>query len=179
MMKNGASLCEETIKKLHETFPSFELVGIEIDFNEDLFKSENDYELVGYIDIIIKHNGKYILIDWKTCSWGWDARKKNNKWKTYQLTLYKHIYSLQNNIDIDKIETYFGLIKRTAPKDRIEIFEVKIGQKKINNSLKVLDNMIYNIDHNNFPKNKTSCEWCTYSNSEFCDGKSDREIYYG
>ena len=37
-----------------------------------------DYKFKGYIDAVVKTSkmGNIILVDWKTCSWGWDARKK-------------------------------------------------------------------------------------------------------
>ena len=30
----------------------------------------------GFIDLVVKTpDGKYHIIDWKTCSWGWDAQR--------------------------------------------------------------------------------------------------------
>ena len=44
----------------------------------DIFADE-DIKLKGFIDLVIKtEDGKYHVIDWKTCSWGWDARRKSD-----------------------------------------------------------------------------------------------------
>ena len=62
-----------------------------------------DYLFKGYVDLIIKEGDNYHIIDWKTCSWGWNARKKADKMIVYQLILYKHFFknkeviSLENN----------------------------------------------------------------------------------
>lgn len=172
MAKVGANLCKLTIEALENIFPGYELISVEQTFIEPIIEFEaNDYEFKGIIDIIIKHNDLYHILDFKNCLWGWNARKKNNTMTTYQLTYYKHYFCLQTNIDLDKVKTYFCLIKRTPTKDNIEIFEVKVGEKKIKNSLKVLNNMLYNIEKKNFPKNKLNCKWCDYYHTQYCDSK--------
>ena len=66
------------------------------------------------------------IFDWKTCSWGWDARRKADKMTTYQLTLYKHFYVQKMGLDPAEVETHFALLKRTANKNRVEFFRVTI-----------------------------------------------------
>ena len=97
------------------------------------------------------------MIDWKTCSWGWDARKKSDKMITYQLTFYKYYFALKHNIDPSMVETHFGLVKRTAKKNNVELFKVTSGPKKTENAIKFLNKALYNIDKNIFIKNKLSC----------------------
>ena len=50
---------------------------------------------------------------------------------TYQLTFYKHFWAKKHKVDPKKIETYFALLKRTATKNRVEIFRVTSGPKKL------------------------------------------------
>ena len=38
-------------------------------------------------------DGRYHIIDWKTCSWGWDAKKRSDKILAYQLVFYKHFFA--------------------------------------------------------------------------------------
>ena len=98
MRLQGDKLTEYIIPGLQKTFGSFELFGVE----EKLYESivDCDYEFKGFIDLIIKtKDNKYHIIDWKTCSWGWDSRKKTDKMITYQLTLYKHFWCIKHNID--------------------------------------------------------------------------------
>ena len=120
-------------------------------------------------DLILKTpDGKHHIIDWKTCSWGWDAKKRSDRLVTYQLTLYKNFYSLKYNIDIKDIETHFALLKRTAKKDNVEIFRVTSGPRKTKNALNLLLNAIYNISNKRFFKNRLACTKCEFNKTEHC-----------
>lgn len=180
MMRKGAYLSNLAVKKLYEKFKEFDIIGIEYEIKEDIvdFKTKQDFVFKGIIDLIIKDkNEKYYIIDWKSTSWGWLPQKKTNKMITYQLTYYKYFYTLQNNIVLKDVNTYFALIKRTAfkknntiPKENvIEFINVSTGTRKIKNSLNLLSNTLYNIENENFVKNKLSCENCEYYRKG-CDG---------
>jgi ATP-dependent exoDNAse (exonuclease V) beta subunit len=130
---------------------------------------DEDYKFKGYIDAVIKTpDGKYHIIDWKSCSWGWDARKRSDPMVTYQLTLYKIFYAQKHKIELDKIETYFALLKRTAKKDKVEIFRVTSGNKKMQNAKGVLSKAIFNIKKENFIKDRRSCAKCDFCKTEHC-----------
>ena len=123
----------------------------------------------GYIDLVLKlPDEKYIILDWKTCSWGWDSRKKANKMITYQLTFYKHFFAKKHNVDLKNIETHFALLKRTAKKNKVEIFKVTSGKKKIQNALNFLSKALYNISNKNYVKNRMSCTYCQFRKSAHC-----------
>ena len=156
MMNKGESLCLASIKQLHIDFPGFKVISAEGKLIEPIKEYVSKlFEFKGYIDLIlVTPDEQIIILDWKTTSWGWDVKKKSDKIISYQLVYYKHFISQQFGIDPEKIKTFFALIKRTAKKDNIEIFETVVGKKKIENSLKVLNGMLYNIEHKNFPKNK-------------------------
>ena len=113
-------------------------------------------------------DGKYHIIDWKSCSWGWDARKKNDKILAYQLVLYKKYFSDKHGIPLSDIETHFGLLKRTAKKNSVEIFAVSSGKKRIENSLNLLSKAAINIDKKVFMKNRLSCKYCEFYKTEHC-----------
>jgi len=127
------------------------------------------YNFKGFIDVILKDgNGHYHIIDWKTCSWGWDARKKNNTLYVRQLVLYKHYYAKKHGLAPRTISTHFGLIKRTVKKDRVEIFRVTSGERKTKNSLDFLSKALYNIKRGRRIKNRLSCKYCPYYETEHC-----------
>ena len=158
------------IPKLSETFGKYKVISAEEKLFEDLENDEKKYK--GFIDLVIQtEDNKYHIIDWKTCSWGWDSRRKSDKITTYQLSLYKHFFSKKHNIDVKDITTHFALLKRTAKSNRVEIFEVSNGSKKIQNSLKLLEKAVYNIKNDNFIKNKLSCTagyGCEFFNTKHC-----------
>ena len=73
------------------------------------------FDFKGFIDLVIKTpDGKIHVIDWKTCSWGWNAQKRADPMTTYQLTYYKHFYAQKFGVDPKDIETHFALLKRTS-----------------------------------------------------------------
>ena len=85
--------------KGYEVFSTEESLMVPIDFK--------NYKFKGYIDAVVKTpDNKYHIIDWKTCSWGWDARRRSDPMVTYQLTLYKIFFSQKHNIDLNNIETH-------------------------------------------------------------------------
>ena len=154
-----------------EYFGEFEFISAEESLMEDIVDYKiDDFKFKGYIDLIIKtkKDGIYHIIDWKTCSWGWDLKKKSDTMLTYQLTYYKYFFSKKLNVSVDKIQTHFGLLKRTAKKDRVEIFDIACGEKKIGNALKLLQESIFNIDHDRFMKNRLSCERCVFRKTIHC-----------
>ena len=123
----------------------------------------------GFIDAVFKTpDGKVHIVDWKSCSWGWDARKRADPMVVYQLVLYKHFYALKHNLDPSMIETHFALLKRTAKKDNVEFFRVTSGPKRVQNALKLLNNALYNILNSKFMKNKLSCSRCDFHKTSHC-----------
>lgn len=167
MKQQGLELIPYIKPALKDYFDDYEVVATEEKLFEDT--EVEGYKFKGYVDLILKtKNGKYHVIDWKTCSWGWDSRKKSEKMTTYQLTYYKHFFAKKYNVELDKIETHFALLKRTAKKDKVEIFNVPSGEKKVKNALNFLSKALYNINNKNFVKNKMSCRNCEFNKTKYC-----------
>lgn len=148
---------------------TFEIVSTE----EKIFEPINDidfpYDFKGRLDLVLKTgDGKYHVIDWKTCSWGWDVRKKADRMTTYQLTYYKRFFAQKHNVDPKDIETYFALIKRTAKQDNVEFVRVSSGEKKTQNASEFLNNALQNITNKNFIKNRLSCTRCDFAKTKWC-----------
>jgi RecB family exonuclease len=168
MGKQAKDLIPEIEPSFYQYFgEDCEVVSTEEQLMVDI--EDTGYKFKGYIDAVVKTpDGKYHIIDWKTCSWGWDARKKSDPMVTYQLTLYKIYFAQKHNIELENIETYFALLKRTAKKDRVEIFRVTSGNKKMQNAKDVLNKALYNIDNKNFIKDKRSCAKCEFYKTDHC-----------
>ena len=166
----GVGIIPEILPALDEEFGNYTLVSSEEEIHEKLFMdTDDDYTFKGYVDCFIKtEDGKYHVIDWKTCSWGWDMRKRTDPMVTYQLTYYKHFLSEKRGIPKENIETHFALLKRTGKKDRVEFYRVTSGEKKTTNALKLLEQSVYNIDRKNYVKNRLSCGRCDFKGTEHC-----------
>jgi hypothetical protein len=171
MFEQGKTLSKIVLPSLKDFFGDYEVVATEQELYEkiEIDLDIDDIYFKGYIDLVIKtSDGKYHVIDWKSCSWGWDARRKADKMTTYQLTFYKHYYASKFNVDPDDIQTYFALLKRTAKKNKVEIFRVSSGNKKTQNALNLLKKSLYNISKENFIKNRLSCKRCEFYKTEHC-----------
>ena len=171
MKKQAPPILNEILPALKEEFSEYEVLAAEEDLMEfiDDFPCEDKNKFKGFIDLVIKtSDGKVHIIDWKTCSWGWDARKRSDPMMTYQLTFYKHYWAKKHNIDPKMIETYFALLKRTSKNDKVEIFRVTSGKIKTKNALNFLQKAIYNIENKNYVKNRLSCSKCEFHKTEHC-----------
>ena len=147
-IEQGKALCPEILPALRKKFPEFELISVEEALYEDIDEFEsNELKFKGFIDL-------------KTCSWGWDMKKKTDKMLAYQLSFYKNYFAKKHNIDLKNIETYFILLKRTAKKDKVEVLRVTNADRRIKNSLTLLENAVKNINSNRYIKNKTACRRC-------------------
>ena len=168
MRVQGEKMLSHILPAVKKTFDTFEVVSVE----EQLYVPlEDGSNFKGFIDLVLKVDDTYHIIDWKTCSWGWDARRRADRMTTYQLTLYKHFFAKKHNIDPSKIETHFALLKRTAKSDNVEIFRVTSGLKKTENAVKLLKKALYNIKKSNHIKNRLSCTsgyGCEFYQTEYC-----------
>jgi hypothetical protein len=170
MRSQAVPICEQFLPAVIEHFGDFEVFSVE----EALMEKIDDFnafgrKFKGFIDLVVKTpDGKYHIIDWKTCSWGWSSQKKQDKLVNYQLTLYKHYFAKKHSIDPKLIETYFGLLKRTAKKDNIEIHRATSAEKKTNNCLNLLEKSVINIERKVSIKNRLSCKYCKFYKTENC-----------
>ena len=171
MVGQGKKIIPEIQDALDEYFESYEVMAVEMPLMEDI-DGHSDYKFKGYIDAVVATpDGKVHIFDWKTCSWGWDAKKRSDKMVTYQLTLYKKYFCQKMNINPKDVETHFALLKRTAKKNRVEFFRVTSGARKTENALKLLNTALYNIKKQRYIKNRLSCTGgygCKFYRTEHC-----------
>ena len=171
MVTQGKNIIPEIDDALSDYFDEYEVLAVEMPLMEHI-TDEEDYKFKGFIDAVVATpDGKVHIFDWKTCSWGWDSRKKSDKMVTYQLTLYKHYFCQKMNVDPKDVETHFVLLKRTAKKNHVEFFRVTSGPTKTANALKLLKTALYNIQKKRYIKNKLSCTsgyGCKFYRTEHC-----------
>lgn len=171
MVGQGKRIIPEIQAGLAEYFEEYEVLAVEMPLMEDI-ENEEDYKFKGYIDAVVSTpDGKVHIFDWKTCSWGWDSKKRSDKMVTYQLTLYKHYFCQKMNIDPKNVETHFALLKRTAKNNNVEFFRVTSGNIKTKNALKLLNTALYNIKNKRYIKNRLSCTGgygCKFYKTEHC-----------
>ena len=170
MRSQGKKMLPQIMPILIQNFEDYEVFSVEEQLYESIPAFETKpYNFKGFIDLVIKtSDGKYHIIDWKTCSWGWDAKKRSDKLITYQLTLYKKFWCQKHDIDPKMVETHFALLKRTAKRDNVEFFRVTSGPRKTENATKLLVNALTHTVNNNHVKDRRSCDRCEFNNTTHC-----------
>ena len=169
MRQQGKEISPSVFPQLKKHFGNYEVFSTEEKLYEEIDELTYKWHLKGFIDLVIKtEDDKYHILDWKSCSWGWNAKKRSEKLVTYQLTLYKKFFCKKHSIEPDMVETHFGLLKRTAKKDQVEIFRVTSGVRKTISATKLLTDGCRTIKAQNFVKNRNSCTRCDFNKTEHC-----------
>jgi hypothetical protein len=159
---------------LDETFPNWETVKAEEELYEEIESS--DVKFKGFIDAVIKvpktrgEGTKYWILDWKTSqSYGWRRSKKQDILMTAQLILYKHFWARKHNVPLKDINCGFILLKRGGkPGKMCELVTVSAGPKSMERALKIMRSMIKMVKKQFNLKNRNSCTYCPYKDTEHC-----------
>lgn len=166
---------------MDETFPGWKPVAAEIQLFEPI-KGHTNKWFKGFIDAVIRvpkqpRKGSkkpasgyfYWILDWKTTSWGWDAQKKQDKFKRMQLALYKHYLSLKLGIPLEDIKCGFVLLKRTAKAgNNLELLEVSVGDKTRQEAVDLVASSVSMISRRFWIKNRNACRFCPFRGTELC-----------
>jgi hypothetical protein len=175
--KSAKIILEDLPGFLNAHFPNWEYHMAEQQLYESIEKS--DLKFKGFIDCIIKvpkaKNSKkynYWIIDWKTTGkTGWYWTKRKDFTSLVQIGLYKKFWSDQASIPLNDIKTAFVFLKRgSSPGKSCELFKVSTGPKFLEKSEKLVNNMIKNVEKNNYLKNYNNCKFCPFKKTEHCSG---------
>lgn len=175
-----APILEELPDFLAANFQNYKVTSAECELQEIFEKKPNRY-FKGFIDCVLECEKidkrlknpvvekQYWIIDWKTTSWGWTGDKKRDPEKQMQLVLYKHFWCLKNNIPLDQVRCAWVLLKRVGkPGQHIELVPVSVGEKAIEKAMETTYRMMGSVEKQIFVKNRNSCKYCPYNNTEHC-----------
>lgn len=157
---------------MEENFCGWELVSAE----EPLYEAieNHDAKFKGYIDCIIKipykNKYKYWILDWKTASSrGWDRNKQSDFSVQAQVILYKDYWGRKNDITLSDIQCGFVLLKKVKTVGKsCQLIKVSSGPKTIEKSEKLVKNMLSTVSKGMFLKNRNSCMFCEFKDTEHC-----------
>lgn len=113
----------------------WELIGIELPLVIAPDKKRGSVTLLSYLDLVFrkKRENKFLILDLKTSTRGWNDFAKKDQTKTNQLLLYKIYFAEQYNIPVDQVEVEFYILKRQInedsmyPERRIQTFKPTQG----------------------------------------------------
>lgn len=133
----------------------------------------------GFVDIVLQlSDGKIVIADFKTTDSAFFFQKFQDKYKDYQLSLYKYFYCKTHNVPPESVETYFILLEKNfTSKKPISFLRVTSGKIKIENAVKWLDFVLSAINRQIYIKNRSSCmkygekHPCVFYNTDHCPRK--------
>jgi hypothetical protein len=158
---------------LDREFPGWEVVDAEHQLYEPV--ENHPHAFKGFIDGVIKAKGKrgetiYWILDWKTSARGWFREKRSDDMVKAQLALYKNYWCQKNpHIPFKDVRCGFVILKKAAKLgEHCELFSVPLGEVPIQRSLKIVSSMLSAVKKGIAIKNRDSCTWCEYKNTEHC-----------
>lgn len=123
----------------------------------------------GLVDLVFYHpnTDRWSIVDIKTSTSGWRDNQKKNPNLTAQVILYKEFFAKQFNVDKDKIDVEFFIVKRRVPKDaefasmtkRVQEFKPNAGPRKTKQVLTSMNNFIDDVldDNGKYVDKEYSC----------------------
>lgn len=169
----AAAILAEIPSFLSREFPEWEVVDAEHQLYEAV--EGHPHAFKGFIDGVIKCKGKrgediYWILDWKTSNRGWFREKRSDEMVKSQLALYKNFWHQKNpQVPFKDIRCAFVILKKQAKAgEHCELFSVSMGDVPIKRSLKVVSNMITSVKRGISLKNRDSCTWCEFKDTEHC-----------
>jgi hypothetical protein len=162
----------------------YKLLGVEIPLIHQI--AENIF-FKGYIDIVLydEQDDRYIILDIKTSTSGWNDYAKKDGKKLAQLLLYKEFLARQFDIDVDKVDVKYFIVKRKVPADpdfavmgrRVQEFIPPSGKIKRGQATTGLTKFIDDAfdshgkyidkDYEQKPS-RSNCMFCNYRGTEHC-----------
>lgn len=183
---DGKHILNYLIKKRGQYFSTRDLMlaGVETLLYQEL---RPGVQFKGFIDLVFYDSkyDKWIIMDIKTSTSGWRDEAKKDEKKIAQILLYKEFFAQQFDIDIDKIEVEYFILKRRVPKDaeyaamerRVQTFRPPSGKIKRGKALSMMNEFVETaIDQNGeyidkeYPTNpsKWGCNFCAFKEMRIC-----------
>ena len=162
------------------TIRKMRLLGIELPL---LLKVGNNLFYKAFIDFALYDEDldKIYIYDIKTSTRGWSDYDKKDDIKISQILLYKQYFATQFNVDVEKIEVEFFIVKRKIweqseyPIPRIQNFKPASGKNKSKQALDNFNSFIKDcFDDVGKPQIKSylknvgekACKWCPYNDKQ-------------
>ena len=124
-----------------------------------------DLMFKGFIDIVfikrLKRKTVIYIADFKTCRWGWPAKKFQDTKVIAQLMLYKHFFCKMTGADPKNISTCFILLKkkpRTEGELTVDVCKVSAGPKATRLALDYLQKTISGMHSYDYEMNLDACK---------------------
>jgi len=109
----------------------------------------------GLVDLVFYHpnSDEWTIMDIKTSTSGWKDSQKSNPNLTAQVVLYKEFFAKQFDVDREKINVEYFIVKRRVPKEaefasmqkRVQEFRPNAGPRKTKQVLEQMNKFIADV----------------------------------
>lgn len=176
-MRRAKNILNEFPIWLNKTFPDWEFVDAEHRLMEEIPNSSHNIKFKGFIDAVIKHNGKYHLLDYKTSGInGWSDYKRKEEATLLQLVYYNIFWSKKNNVNPDDVSCSFILMNRETglgAKVPFELFKINVSDAMRRRAFEIVENMLCAMKRKlafKIIKDQrfSNCKFCPFNETEKC-----------
>ena len=169
MLVQGTKIIPYIKTALADYFGDYKILSVEENLYESIWVTTDEKYFKGYVDLVLQVGDTIHILDWKTTTRGWNDRKRGENITKYQLLLYKYYYGQKHGCDLNNIKVHFGLLNRTlGGKKRVELYEVESERNNLASAINYMKNFLYNVKKENFIKNRLSCRYCEFKDTEHC-----------
>lgn len=192
--KDGVEIINYLKKKRKEYFnKDMQLIAIELPMNEPADPNRPTIKLQCHLDLIFynKSTKKYLILDLKTTTKGWNDYKKKDKKTTDQLVLYKKFFADKFDIPLENIDIEYLILRQKIdpdslwPMKRLQKFAPANGKtaiKQLTTSFQDFLDQCFDekgqyIDRNHpafAGRNGFNCNYCDYRDMENLCPSSNR-----
>lgn len=191
---------QRILERLHECEELAEATVVHNEFQlyGDIDRTDGiDVKFKGFIDIVIKTKDKrgntiLYICDFKTCSFGWDRAKREDRYLQAQIFLYKYFFCKKFDLDPKNVRTAFILLKKRPPPlskgsnetiPPVEFFPVSAGPVSVQRAVDLLNStiseMVLRTRDESWEKNRDGCvseygDICPHYDTDACPGKNDQ-----
>jgi hypothetical protein len=172
-VKHATNILTDLPAFMDAEFPGWTYMGAELALYEPIAGTSMMFK--GFIDGVITCKGKkgedlIWVIDWKTAGpGGWHPEKKRDVLVQMQLALYKSYLATKLGLDKKRVRCAFLLLKRGAKLGKTcEAFRVSVGPVTELRANKVVSDMVGTVSKRVFFKNRLSCKFCPFLDTEKC-----------
>lgn len=186
---DAVDILEYLKTKLFVQFPriKYDLLGDEIPLTVKAHPDIDNVYMTAHLDLVFydRVNDKYLIVDIKTSTQGWNMYNMRDDTKTSQMLLYKFFFSSLYNIDFNKIKCMYYIVKRkvqdyndyTKKRDQ-EFIPIQDHEYTVEILDKFLDFVQtgFNSDGSyNLNSEYPAIKGSNGNNCKFCDFKDDEE----
>ena len=152
-------LCQNYVEFIRNEIGDFEVIKVEKEIREVFYVKDIKVNFIGYVDFILKANGKYYVFDLKTIKKPWNWKKRQDSKYLNQLYVYKYFVCKELDLEYEDVSCNYLFVDYEKNYERME---VGCGGKEIVDVFNDVNKFVINFyEKKNYVKNPAGCSYCS------------------